>query len=54
MRFKPKLIKSLQKIFREDYGVVYSDTEAQEVANNLVNYFELLIKIDSRSNNKKI
>ena len=52
MHFKPKLIKNLQKIFREDYGVVYSDAEAQDVANNLVKYFEILIKIDKRSNNK--
>ena len=43
--------QSLQKILKEDYKQDISLEEASDIANTLVNYFDLLIKI-SRNNNK--
>ena len=52
MKFSQKLIDEYKRIFKEEYGVEYTDQEAQEGANNLVGFFELLAKIDYRSKNK--
>ena len=48
-----KSIQKFKKIFKEDYGVEYSDEEAREAAENLVGFFDLLYKIDKRNKNKK-
>jgi len=39
-----------QKIFKEEYGKEMSFAEASESANNLVGFFDLLLKIDMREN----
>ncbi len=38
-----------QKIFKENWGVEYTFDEAAEAANNLVGFFDLLLKIDRRN-----
>ena len=38
-----------QKILKEDYGKEVSFAEAAEAANNLVGFFDLLLKIDRRN-----
>lgn len=44
-----KLIDEFKQIFKEKYGVEYTDTEAREAAGNLVGFFELLVKIHRKS-----
>lgn len=39
-----KLIDEFKQIFKEEYGVEYTDAEAREAANNLVGFFDLLLK----------
>lgn len=46
-----ELILELQKIAKEKQGKELTYEEASEAANNLVGFFDLLLKIDSR--NKK-
>lgn len=43
----------LQKIFKEEYGKELSFAEADEAANNLVGFFDLLLKIDRENKNSK-
>jgi len=43
-------ILELQRIFKEEYGKELSFAEATEAANNLVGFFDLLLKIDIRTN----
>lgn len=45
-------ILEFQKLFKEEYGKELSFTEASEAANNLVGFFELLLKIDARNKSK--
>jgi hypothetical protein len=45
-----KRILEWQKILKEDYGREVSFAEASEAANNLVDFFSLLLKIDMRNN----
>lgn len=49
MPLSPSLIGELRVILREEYGVDVDDMEAEEIAMNLVRYFSLLEKINSRS-----
>jgi len=42
-------IEKFKKLMKQEYGVDYTDKEAREAAENLVNFFELLIKIDRRN-----
>lgn len=39
-----------QKIFKENWGVEYTFAEATEAANNLIGFFDLLLKIDMKEN----
>ena len=39
-----------QKIFKEKWGVEYTFAEATEATSNLVGFFDLLLKIDTREN----
>lgn len=48
-----KLIDEFKQIFKEKYNVNYTDEKAREATNNLVGYFELLIKIDQRNKQKE-
>ncbi len=43
-------ILEFQKIIKEDYDREVSFAEASEMVNNLVGYFDLLLKIDMREN----
>ena len=43
-----KLILELQRIVKEEYGKELSIAEAGEVANNLVSFYDLLLKMDTK------
>ena len=47
------LVLELQQIIKEEYDRDISLTEASEIANGLVGYFDLLAKIDSRNKNEE-
>lgn len=47
-----KLIDEFKQLFKKKYGVNYTDEEAREAANNLVGFFEILLKIDARNKQK--
>lgn len=47
-----KLIDEFKQLFKNKYGVNYTDEEAREAANNLVGFFELLLKIGYRNKQK--
>lgn len=47
-----KLIDEFKKIYKEDYGVSLTDSQASEIGNNLVGFFELLLKMDQRNKQK--
>lgn len=42
------LKNELKDIVKEDYGIVLSPNEIEQIANNLVSYFDLLKKIYHR------
>ena len=42
-----------QKILKEDYGREVLFAEAAEAANNLIGFFDLLLKIDRRNKKAK-
>lgn len=48
-----KLLKELQVIFEKEYKKKLTRAETEEIGNNLVNYFELLIEVDQRQKNAK-
>lgn len=41
-----KLIHELIVILKDDYDVQLSDEEAENLGNSLVDYFEILLKVD--------
>ena len=43
-----KLIKELKTIIKEEYGRELTFSEASEIANGLVGYFDLLAKVNHR------
>ena len=43
-----RLIRELQKIIKEDYGLDLSMRDVSQIASSLVGYFDLLAKIDHR------
>lgn len=53
VRLSKERILEWQKIFKEDYGREVSFAEAAEAANNLVGFFDLLLKIDRKNKKKK-
>ena len=42
-----------QKIFKEKWEIEYTLSETAEAANNLVGFFDLLLKIDKRNKKNK-
>ena len=50
MQLPKERILEWQKLFKEEYGKELSFAEAAEAANNLVGFFDLLLKIDMREN----
>lgn len=49
-QFSKERILEFQRIFKEEYGKQLSFAETTEAANNLVGFFDLLLKIDMRQN----
>lgn len=45
-------IEEFKQIFKEEYGVEYTDDEAWEASHNLVSFFSLLMQIDQRNKGK--
>lgn len=43
-------IKEFQEVAETEYGVIWNESEAEEVLLGLVGYFDLLAKIDHRAN----
>lgn len=41
-----ELMQELRTIFQEDYGVSLSDADVLEIANTLVSFFEVLVRVD--------
>ena len=50
MHVSAETVKKLQGIFEKDYGQKLSKKEAFEAAYNLLGFFDLLLKIDMRTN----
>ena len=46
----PEIAERFKQIFREKYGVEYSDQEAWEATHNLLGAFEWLIEEDQKQN----
>jgi len=46
-----KLVQELQAIIKEEYGRELNFNEASEIANGLVEYFDLLAKVNHRIKN---
>ena len=44
----PQTVESFKKMFKEQYGVEYSDQEAWEATNNLLGAFDLLLQMDRK------
>ncbi len=51
IQVKKSTILKLQQIIKEDYEKDLSFSEVSEIANTMVNYFDLLAKINHRNNN---
>ena len=41
-------VEKFKKMFKKEYGVEYSDEEAKEATENLLNVFEWLLKQDRK------
>lgn len=46
----PETVEKFKKMFKEEYGVDYSDQEAWEATYNLLGAFEWLLKEDMKQN----
>lgn len=46
----PETVASFKKMFKEQYGVEYSDGEAWEATHNLLGAFDWLLKQDMKQN----
>jgi hypothetical protein len=49
-----KLLEELKMIVKEDYGIEFTEQETNQIANNLVSYFDLLNKINFRKNDETV
>jgi len=54
MQLSDKSVQEFKRIFKEEYGKEYTDAEAREAAENLVGFFDLLIKIDQKNRQKVV
>ena len=48
-----KLLEELKMIIKEDYQIELPNPILSEIGNNLVNFFELLAKVDYESNQNR-
>jgi hypothetical protein len=46
----PKTVESFKNMFKNEYGVDYSDKEAWEATHNLLGAFEILLQMDRKQN----
>jgi hypothetical protein len=46
----PETVAKFKKMFKEKYGVEYSDNEAREATHNLLGAFDWLLKQDMKQN----
>lgn len=46
----PESVEHFKKMFKEKYGVEYSDSEAWEATHNLLGAFDWLLKQDMKQN----
>lgn len=46
----PKTVAKFKKMFKEEYGVDYTDKEAYEASHNLLSIFDWLLKQDIEQN----
>ena len=46
----PETVAKFKKMFKEQYGVEYTDSEAWEATNNLLGAFDWLLKQDMKQN----
>ncbi|MEK7070876.1 MAG: hypothetical protein AAB966_03650 [Patescibacteria group bacterium] len=53
MSLSKETIRDFQRIIEKEYGVKYTDEEAREAAENLVGFFEILMKADYKSKGEK-
>lgn len=49
-----KMIEEFKHIYKEEYGVDLTDSQASEIGNNLVGFFKVLIKVDQREKQKDL
>lgn len=49
MSLSSKTIEDFKRIYKEEFGIELTDSESQKYANNLVRYFELLIRVDNKT-----
>lgn len=52
MSLSDKATREFKELMKKEYGQELSNTEAREQGERLVNFFEILIKIDQRTKNK--
>ncbi len=50
VHISPETVASFKKMFKERYGVEYSDQEAWEATHNLLGAFDWLLKQDMKQN----
>ena len=50
VHISPETVASFKKMFKEKYGVEYSDSEAWEATHNLLGTFDWLLKQDMKQN----
>lgn len=46
----PQTVKGFKKMFKDEYGIEYSDQEAWEATHNLLGVFDWLLKQDMKQN----
>lgn len=49
MSLSSKTIEDFKRVYKEEFGIELTDSEAQKHSNNLVKYFELLIRVDNKT-----
>lgn len=50
VHISPESVEHFKKMFKEKYGVEYSDSEAWEATHNLLGAFDWLLKQDMKQN----
>jgi len=48
VHISPETVEKFKKMFKEEYGVEYSDEEAWEATHNFLGFFDLLLKLDRK------